>query len=70
MLNVARLSTALGTRVLARFGGVRVWVIVEDVRKVWNRVDLLVRPESGEGSEWISMDRLCKVPESSALASV
>lgn len=60
MLNVAKLSQALGTRVLVRFGSVSVWAVVNDVRKVWNRVDLLIQPESGEGEEWVSMDRVVR----------
>lgn len=60
MLNVAKLSQALGTRVLVRFGNVSVWAVVRDVRKAWSRVDLLVSPESGEGEEWVSMERVVR----------
>jgi hypothetical protein len=61
MLNVARLSESLGARVLVEFGNVAVWCVVKDARKVWNRVDLLVAPESGTGNEWVSLLRVYKV---------
>jgi len=61
-MNVRKLSQAIGARVLVSFplatGSVSVYANVEDVRKVWNRVDLLISPESGSGSGWVSLDRV------------
>jgi len=62
-LNVRKLSEAIGARVLVSFpvssGSVGVYCIVQDVRKVWDRVDLLIRPEAGSGSAgWVSMSRV------------
>jgi hypothetical protein len=69
MLNVAQMSKAIGCRVLVTFGSVKVYCTVRDVRKVWNRVDLLVSPDAGEGSEWVSMSRL-NYPKNSDGASM
>ena len=66
-MNVLKLSQAIGARVLVSFpvasGSVGVYCVVEDVRKVWDRVDLLVRPELGTGSGWVSMQRVERTPE-------
>lgn len=61
-MNVRELSKAIGARVLVSFdvsgGSVGVYCVVEDVRKVWDRIDLMVRPESGKGSAWVSLTRI------------
>ena len=62
-MNVKQLSQAIGHTVLVDtgMGDIRVHAIVKDVRKVWNRIDLLVAPESGKGEAWVSLERVCSV---------
>lgn len=36
--------------------GLLVPVLVEDVRQVWDRVDLLVSPVNGHGEVWVSAE--------------
>lgn len=66
-MNVRKLSQAINARVLMSVplssGSLSIFAIVEDVRKVYDRVDLLVRPESGEGAGWVSLTRLKHTPE-------
>ena len=66
-MNVRKLSQALGARVLVSVplssGSLSIFAIVEDVRKVYDRVDLLVRPESGQGAGWVSLTRLERTPD-------
>ncbi len=38
--------------------GLTVKVKVLDLRQVWNRIDALITPISGEGETWIDADRL------------
>lgn len=74
-MNVLDLSRAIGAVVSVSFPvgecrtdgkvstSVGVFCVVKDVRKVWNRVDLLVVPESGTGGEWVSLERVERTPE-------
>lgn len=41
----------------------QVTVTVKDVRKVWDRVDVLVTPEAGSGDAWVSLARVSIAPE-------
>lgn len=38
--------------------GLSVLVIVQDVRKVWGRVDCRIAPIKGKGTKWVSADSL------------
>jgi len=60
MLNVAKLSQAIGQVVVVKSDLGLVRCVVSDVRKVWNRVDLLVRVDQPgiDGETWVSMDRV------------
>lgn len=53
----ATLLPALGSTVLLRVERLSVRCRVMDARSVWGRVDLLVTPEAGDGSQWVSADR-------------
>ena len=61
-MNVLSLSRAIGATVLVTFplasGSVAFYRTVKDVRKVYNRIDLLVSPESGSGEGWVSLERV------------
>jgi len=61
-MNVLKLSQAIGARVLVSMpiasGSIAVYAIVRDVRKVWNRVDLMIEPEAGTGQGWVSLERV------------
>lgn len=67
-MNVRKLSEALGARVLVSFpasGGTAAlcfFCIVEDVRRAFDRVDLLVSPENGFGQAWVSLSRVERTP--------
>lgn len=57
-MNVRKMNEAIGQTVLVSGFCGGVYCTVVDVRKVWNRVDLLVRPVAGHGEQWVSMDRV------------
>jgi hypothetical protein len=60
MMNVRKMSEAIGQTVLVSTDVGGVYCIVDDVRKVWDRVDLLVRPVSGSDKQgkWVSLSRV------------
>lgn len=64
-INVRKLSEAIGQTILVSTDIGGVYCEVLDVRKVWNRIDLLVKPVSGTGDRWISMDRVQRSPDGS-----
>ncbi len=43
---------------IRRCSSLGVYCNVVDVRKVWDRIDLLVSPESGSGQGWVSLSRV------------
>ena len=57
-MNVRKMSEAIGQTVLVSSDIGGVYCKVLDVRKVWDRVDLLVSPVSGKGETWVSMSRV------------
>ncbi len=54
------LSAAIGKRMAWTPPGtkVHIGVLVMDAREAWGRTDYLVTPEIGEGSQWVSSDRI------------
>ena len=54
------MAAAIGKRMAWTPPGtnVHIGVIVMDVREAWGRIDYLVTPEIGEGSQWVSSARL------------
>jgi hypothetical protein len=48
---------------LLECGALRVAVEVLDVRRVFARIDVLVKPAAGEGQQWVALDRLTVTPE-------
>lgn len=57
-LSVRKLAELIGETRRLRTGGLRVDVVVRDVREVFGRVDYLVSPVAGSGGCWVSFDRL------------
>lgn len=41
---------------------IRVLCEVADSRSVWGRVDLLLRPVQGTGEQWVSIDKVDRLP--------
>lgn len=33
-------------------------VLISDIRKVWQRIDVLVSPVNGSGEQWVSLERV------------
>lgn len=56
--NELRALMTSGTHPRLKVGKLSVPVIINDVRQVFGRVDANVTPEHGDGSEWVSLDRL------------
>lgn len=52
--NVADLSTYLGKTGLLRLHGLGFVVAIKDVRRVFGRLDFMVHPIDGQGSDWVS----------------
>jgi len=57
-LSVKKLAELIGETRRLRTGGLRVDVVVRDVREVFGRVDCLVTPVAGSGGQWVAFDRL------------
>lgn len=61
-MNVRTLAQAIGATILVSFptsaGSVGVYCTVQDVRKCYDRVDLLVAPVNGTGAGWVSLTRV------------
>ena len=43
--------------------GLCIQVRIENVRKVWDRVDFLITPLSGSGAKWVSADKVVGIIE-------
>ncbi len=44
--------------IMLRIDGLKVEVKIINIRKVWNRIDCLVTPISGNGEQWVALERL------------
>jgi hypothetical protein len=53
----ATMLPALGSIAMVRFESLHVMCRVLDARRVWDRVDLLVKPTAGDGQQWVSSER-------------
>ena len=49
---------AIGTTILMRTEELKIAVIVTDVKSVYGKTRLQVRPVAGEGSQWIELSRV------------
>lgn len=54
------MSIAIGRQVFVRCDSLQVRCEVLDARTVWGRADVLVKPVSGLGEQWVSLER-CKL---------
>lgn len=57
-MNIIEASELVGQTADCPMEGLRVRVQVLDVRHVWGRIDVLITPLAGEGSVWVTRDRL------------
>jgi hypothetical protein len=44
-----------------RINGLLIGVEVIDMRRVWDRVDLLIRPRTGKGEVWVSREAIVEL---------
>lgn len=56
--DMTTLEGYLGKRVSAQFEKLQVFGVIVDMRRVMGRVDWLFRPESGEGRQWVTENRI------------
>ena len=57
-MTAAMLSIPIGSEGMLRCGDMYVRVRILDARCVFNRVDLLVTPIAGDGTQWVAADRV------------
>lgn len=48
------MSSYLKRRGTIRYGMLTIDIVVADVRKSWNRIDLLITPIAGSGQTWVA----------------
>lgn len=58
---IAKLAAAIGKKAVANMEDLKFGVEILDVRKVWSRVDYLVKPIAGKGEQWISGSRISDI---------
>ena len=63
-MSAAELAGLIGRETLADLEprGLRVRVRIIDARHVFGRIDARIEPVAGEGSAWVSLDRLEVTP--------
>lgn len=54
---------AIGTKVLLRMEKLLIEAHVCDVRFVWGNPQLEVEPVAGSGKQWVMLDRIASLPE-------
>lgn len=59
---VRELAPAIGARVHVRFESILVACTVRDAKSAWGKVRLLIEPVSGDGFQWIELERLAQAP--------
>jgi hypothetical protein len=49
-----------------------IWVpvLIHDAREAWGRLDVLVSPTGGAGRQWVSLERIRRVPRNGSEGSV
>ena len=59
MVNTAKqMGTAIGHTVYIRMESLTIPCTVMDVKNNWGKVRLLIRPNSGNGEQWVEMERI------------
>src|ERR1051326_690315 len=61
MHTAKQMIPAVGSKVLVRFDGFGIPMMITDAKSAWGRVRLQVTPVDGEGSAWIECDRVIRV---------
>jgi hypothetical protein len=57
-MGVKEMASYIGKVVNLKVESLSIPVEIEDIRKVWQRVDVLISPVNGNGSQWVSLDRV------------
>jgi hypothetical protein len=57
-MTVSELAAVVGRLGVYTHAALRIEVQVIDVRQVWGRVDYLIRPVAGSGSQWVASDSI------------
>jgi hypothetical protein len=60
-MSISEMAGLIGKTALLRIESFQVNVRINDVRKVWNRIDCFVEPVSGYGEKWVSYERLYQI---------
>lgn len=58
MATVIEMLPAVGSRAMVQFEDVAVECDVIDAKSAWGKTRLLVEPVSGNGSQWVEMQRV------------
>ena len=57
-MSAREMQEHLGKEGVLTIGALQIRVTVEDVRKVYNRIDFLVAPVAGGGTDWVDAHRV------------
>lgn len=55
------LYSKIGKKYSLYYDGLVINVIIDDIRKVWGRVDAKIRPISGSGEKWVNIESLKEI---------
>jgi hypothetical protein len=55
---IATLSKLLGAKGYARMESLSIAVVIQDAREAYGRTDVLITPQQGTGTQWVSLERV------------
>lgn len=68
-LTAKTMLPAIGQQVNARFEDLTIHCTVQDVKQSYGRIRLLIVPVSGTGSQWVEMQRVSLLTDSTKLTA-
>lgn len=69
-LTAKQMIPAIGQRVLVRFEDLQIECRVQDVKQSYGRIRLLIVPVSGTSNQWVEMQRVSLLTDSTKLSEV
>lgn len=69
VMTAAEMLPAIGTKILVRMEKLLIEAHVRDVRFAWGNPQLEVEPVAGKGTQWVMLDRISSLPETTLVPS-
>lgn len=68
-ITAKQMIPAIGQSVVARFEDLLIECQVQDVKQSYGRIRLLIAPVSGTGTQWVEMQRVSLLTDSTKLTA-